>query len=158
MEEIRQKHSPNSVGWYIGLKFNNEPFVFYYKNDGTYEINVPWEFSNNPNLKFYLDPNSWNVICDKQLWCRLKECKPLNDVISSNVELEMAYRESLVGSRIKFNDKMFKIAGLSHHIHCWAIYNIENIDTKETRQIQLQGYDEWSSGGGIDKIEVEILI
>ena len=164
MDKVRQNFSPKESGWYIGLKHNDEQFVFYVKDPATerYEIHVPWEFSSNPNFKFFLDSKLWNVmqmnVADNVFtqWCTLKQIQPLKDSITTNAELEMEYRKSLIGSKIKFNDVIYKILGVSVHIHCWTIYNIENVETKSQRQIQLEGYDNWSSGG-IDKIEVEIL-
>lgn len=163
MEEIRQKYSPQESGWYIGLKNDDEPFVFYVKELGEkYQIFLPWEFVGNPNLKFVFDTKSWEIVQldpqEKKItnWTTLKNIKPLKYSIMSNTELEMAYRESLVGSNIKIDETEYTILYTSHHIHSWTIYNIENVETKKIRQVQLQGFDEWSFSG-IDKIEVEIL-
>lgn len=168
MEEIRLKFSPKETGWYIGLKDDNEAFVFYCKiNDktddkGGNEISIPWEFSGNPNLSFVLDTKTWVIVKlnkatnEISKWTSLLQIQPLKDSITSNVELEMKYRDSLVGKTIKIEDNTYKIVNKSIHNHCWTIYNIEHIETRNSRQIQLEEYDGWSFGGK-DKIDVEIL-
>jgi len=164
MEEIRQEFSPKTKGWYVGLKFDDTPFIFYVNEptDGQYPITIPWEFSKSPNRKYILDPKRWCVIeidsADKffDVWPSLKQIQPLEKCISSNVDLEMAYRKTLVGSNIEIDTDVYKILNTLHHVECWTIYILENEETYERKQIQLQGYNEWSYGG-IDKIDVKIL-
>jgi hypothetical protein len=164
MEEVRLKNSPKETGWFIGLKDDNEPFVFYYRLDNP-EINIPWEFSGNPNLKFILDMKTWIVTkvntATKEMakWAILLQIQPLKDSITSNVDLEMKYRDSLVGKWLKIENDVYKIINKMFHNHCWTIYHIENLETRLSRQIQLENYDMWSfnSENGTDKIEVEIL-
>lgn len=164
MEQIKLDNSPKQKGWYLGLKQNDDPVVFFVMEpkDSQYIIRIPWDFSLNPNFGHVFDPKTWIVTeIDKATkkiadWPPLKQVLRLQDCISGNIDVEMAYRKSLIGSNIKLNDKTYKISNTYHHIHSWTIYNIENVENHESRQIQLTGYNDWSFGG-IDKIDVEIL-
>jgi len=141
-------------------------------SDSQNAITIPWEFSKSPNCHDIFDTKRWWVIVidkwtdnkgtdnkdNKQfdVWPSLKQILPFHKCIDNNIELEMAYRKSLVGVTIKIDDDRYQILNIYHHAHCWTIYIIQNTETMKTRQIQLQDYNEWSFGG-IDKIEVEIL-
>lgn len=165
MEEIYQQYSPQDKGWYLCLKNDDTPVAFFAPNphhEDKYIITIPWDFSGNPNNSHVFNPKTWIVTeidrATKNItnWEPLKQILPLKDCISPNVELEMAYRKSLVGSTIKIDGTNYKILDTYHHINSWTIFNIENEETKQSRQVQLQNYDDWSFGG-IDKIDVEIL-
>ena len=164
MEAVYVEQSPKETGWYAALKSDMTPIVFYTKNptDEPYEIALPWDFSGNPNLRFYMNPKTWvihelDTSTSKLLkWDPILQVLPLKGLLQPNAAVQMAYRESLIGRTITIGDDTYTIVNTSQHIHTWAIYNIQNVKTRTTKQIQLHGTDEWSFSG-IDQVKVEIV-
>jgi len=177
MQKLYLEQSPKEKGWYLGLKENNDVFPFYIKEPKSipYNIDVPFEFKGNPNYRFELNPSTWIVTktfpisqeglvshpkgatdlitWEKNDWCQLTQITKLNSILP-NVYIDMEKRLNLVGKKITFGDKVYKIISTHHHIHRWTIYNIENVKTKKWSGIKLEN-GEWFIGGNI-KVKVEI--
>lgn len=146
MEEVYRRHSPTEPGQY--LVYSSQGCIYFVAKD----VDDRYMYSSG-GLK--LDRETWRLYDEDSVY-DVYNVKPLDECIDRNIDVDMAYRERLVGKEIVIDGETFKIVRIVHHIHAWTVFDTEC--GKRIVQITIHDRDKvfLESEGGWVKIDTKL--